>query len=754
MASAVARRSTSRADRFRTTWLAAALIALGLGVTPAQAQDRDTDAELENLIPDSAIDNPEDWANTAEGEPETEAGIDPEAPLPDMDISIEWPEPPFELALPDPVEPDPELAEAFEEAQSDRIVEPIVAAGEEFQVNDTLTLVFPAGGDEFPEGTEFLERFKSLSSIVELESDDSTIAQINARAVKDEQLLNQLLDIYGYYDGQIYRTVGASDSDDPAGSGASIRFDVVPGEQYHFGAIDLGDLASTGSDYPDLRASFGKLRGDETDDLSPREEKERVEVEEPSDKRDPLEVGDPVKSDDIVLATARLNTALGESGYAFASVGEPSLLIDHARVEGDLTVPVETGGKYDFAGVQSSDEDFLSSRHLQRIARFEPGELYMQSDVQDLRQAILATGLVTSVSITPRETAAPEGQEPGDVVLDVEMTRAPLRTWAGAVGFDSQDGFRLEGSWEHRNLFPPEGMLRVRAVAGTREQLAGVLFRKNNFMGRDQILSVDLYASTVERDAYAADTAALQARFEKETTILFQKPWYWSVGFEAIATNEREGNVNDVSTPRETYFVAALPLSATLDSSDDLLDPTTGFRLSGFISPETSRNDDVQSNYARIWLDGRAYFSLSDDIVLAGRAKLGSIPGAPLEAIAPSRRFYAGGANSVRGYGYQRIGPRNSLGDPAGGRSLTEVNLEARIGTPLFSGALSVVPFIDAGAVDNGTTPSFDDIRIGAGVGVRYETNFGPIRVDVGVPFNRREGDSAVAVYVGLGQAF
>ncbi len=140
--------------------------------------------------------------------------------------------------------------------------------------------------------------------------------------------------------------------------------------------------------------------------------------------------------------------------------------------------------------------------------------------------------------------------------------------------------------------------------------------------------------------------------------------------------------------------------------------------------------------------------------MLAGRAKLGSIPGAPLQAIAPSRRFYAGGANSVRGYGFQRIGPRDTLGEPSGGRALTEINLEARIGTPLFSGALSVVPFIDAGAVDSGTTPDFDDIRIGVGVGVRYDTNFGPIRVDVGVPLNRREGDSPVAIYVGLGQAF
>lgn len=721
----MARLSTRTPERFRTDLLAAALVALGLSATPIQAQDRDTEAELEALIPDSAIDNPESWAESDEpGEDVEDEGVDPNAPLPDLGLSIEWPEPPFELAQPEPIEPDPELAAAFEEAQSDEIVEPLVPAGEEFAVNDTLTLVFPAGGTEFPDGTEFLERFKALSSIIELDSDNTTIAQLTARATRDRRLLNDLLRIYGYYDAQIFRSVGSAPAGDPAGEGASIRFDIVPGPQYRVGAIDFGDLANVGTDYEKLRTTFE------------------------------MQVGDPVKTDVIVHERANLDYALGENGYAFATVDEASLLIDHARIEGDVTVPVAPGGKYNFAGVNSNREDFLSSRHLQTIARFDPGELFMRSDVQDLRQAILATGLVSSVTVTPRETAAPAGGEPGEVVLDVAISEAPLRTWAGAIGFDSQDGIRLEGSWEHRNLFPPEGMVRARGVLGTREQLAGVLFRKNNFMGRDQVLSVDLYATTIERDAFAASTAALLARFEKETTLLFQKPWYWSVGFEAVATSEREGDVNDISAPRETYFVAALPLSATLDSSDDLLDPTTGFRLSGFISPETSRNNGVQSNYARMWLDGRAYFSLSDTIVLAGRAKFGSIPGASIQAIAPSRRFYAGGANSVRGYGYQRIGPRDNLGEASGGRSLTEVNLEARIGTPLFSGALSVVPFVDAGSVDNGATPDFSDIRIGAGVGIRYDTNFGPIRVDVGVPLTRREGDSIVAVYVGLGQAF
>ena len=108
----------------------------------------------------------------------------------------------------------------------------------------------------------------------------------------------------------------------------------------------------------------------------------------------------------------------------------------------------------------------------------------------------------------------------------------------------------------------------------------------------------------------------------------------------------------------------------------------------------------------------------------------------------------------MRGYGYRQIGPLNDTGDPLGGRSLVEFSLEARIGTPLMDGAISVVPFVDAGSVGLDPVPDFDTIKYGAGVGVRYDTGFGPLRLDVAVPLNPGPNDNWIAVYVALGQAF
>ena len=108
----------------------------------------------------------------------------------------------------------------------------------------------------------------------------------------------------------------------------------------------------------------------------------------------------------------------------------------------------------------------------------------------------------------------------------------------------------------------------------------------------------------------------------------------------------------------------------------------------------------------------------------------------------------------MRGYGFQGVGPRDEFGEATGGAALLEASVEARINTPLLDGAVQVVPFFDIGSVSQRSVPNFDFIRYAAGLGVRYKTTFGPIRIDVGVPLNRSEFDAPVVVFIGLGQAF
>jgi translocation and assembly module TamA len=682
---------------------------------------------LEDLIPDSAVENPEAWAQ--QGQPadpaaEPMAAVDPNSPLAESPaIDVPWPD---ELVLPQlaPLEPDDSVQFADLEDARNPSAGPRLTDADVVRVTDELALAFPTDPAAFPEREEFAERFGALSTIAELDSDEDNVAQLAARAKADQELLDTLLRVYGYYDAQVIRSIGGiQPGDQVAENRAGVRFDVIPGPRYRFGAIDLGDLASA-PDGAALRRAFE------------------------------IQSGDFMSSDAIVTEQFNLDTALGEFGYPFAAIDAPELLVDHARTEGDLTMLAHAGGKYVFGDVVSSMPKFLSGKHLATIARFDPGDTYQRSLEFDLRRAIVSTGLVSSVTIKPREVTAPSGDTPGTVALDVEMTEAKLRTWAGAIGYGTGEGIRAEASWEHRNLFPPEGMLRVRGIAGTQEQLLGVTFRKNNFGGRDKVLTVDAFGSTIDSDAYDARTVSLIGTYERLSTLLFQKPLSWSVGLEAVATSERPQPLGGVAQPRRTFFIGAIPLYAMLDTSDDLLDPTKGFRAGLRLSPEVSRSTGMESFYLRGQFDGSTYRRVTDKVVIAARVRLGSIVGTDLDNIAPSRRLYSGGGGSVRGYGYQRIGPRDASGNPTGGRSLVEGAIEARIKTGFFDGALSVVPFLDAGSVSQDVVPDFDTVRFGAGVGVRYDTGFGPLRFDIATPINPAPGDSRVAVYVSLGQAF
>ena len=704
-----------------------------LTINFAAAQDRQAPPRLEDLIPDSAVANPEDWASggvpaEAQVEDDEPPALEPDSPMAELPaMAVAWPD--EQLDLPELVELPRDNSVQLADVEEIPGQEPgedqtILADAKVEQLSEQLSLAFPAEAATFPVREEFVRRFEALSTIESLSDDKDSMAQLAARARVDQELLRQLLDVYGYYDSQIIRSVAERrDGGEQAQAAPSVRFDIIPGPRFRFGAIELGELDQA-PDAASLRSAFE------------------------------INTGDLMSSDAIVKEQIDLDIALGETGYPFATITPPELLIDHARTEGDLTMIVLPKGKYVFGNVVSDSPDFLSSKHLETIARFDAGDIYQRSLMLDLRRAITATGLVSTVTVTPRAITAPSGNQPGTVLMDVSLTKAPLRTITGAIGYGSGEGIRVAASWEHRNLFPSEGALKVRGIVGTLEQLAGITFTKRNFGGRDRVLTVDAYGSTVDNNAYDANTVALVGNYEQISNLLFQKPFSWGFGFEVLATAERPAAVNGIVEPRQTYYIGALPVHALLDTTDNLLDPSRGFRLGGRLSPEMSRTQGSQSYYLRSQIDASYYQSVTDKTVLAARARLGSIPGAALGNIAPSRRFYAGGGSSVRGYGYQKIGPQDTLGEPSGGRSLVEMSVEARIKTGLMDGAVSIVPFLDAGSVGIGPTPDFDEIKVGAGLGVRYYTGFGPIRVDVATPVNPGPNDSPIAVYVSLGQAF
>ncbi|WP_030541474.1 autotransporter assembly complex family protein [Sphingobium sp. DC-2] len=641
----------------------------------------------------------------ANGEEQT-----PLDPMPD--IGIAWPD----LEQPDsveslpaeetadmPVADEPELAtESKDEAAA---AETDLAGAFADPAQEHRYTVQLKGVEEIADA-QFDARFRELSALRLGEDKPANLAQINRRIAEDTELLDRLLRAKGYYAARIRSSVAPAGEDRLA-----VSFRIVPGTLYLLSSVDLEGLSAAGEREAKLRSAFS------------------------------LKAGDPVDADAILSGQAALSLALAENGFPFAKVGEPEVHIDHEERRGDLDIVVSPGVYRTFGTILLSNDDIFSARHVQRIARFRPGDPYMASDVEDLRNAIIATGLASAVTLTPRD--AGDGEH---VNLAVDVRPAPMRTVAGELGYGTGEGYRAEVSWQHRNLFPPEGAVTVRGVLGTQEQTASFTYRRNNFRRRDHVLTGLVSVSNIKRDAYDARTITLSAALERQTNILFQKKWVWRIGAEVIASDEKDAFSGG---DRRTFLIGAVPLSLTYDGSDDLLNPSTGFRLGGRVSPELSFQNST-FGYARVQLDGSVYQPVTDRVVVAARARFGTILGSTVDRIAPSRRFYAGGGASVRGYGYQAIGPRDSSNDPIGGKSLAEFSLESRI----RFGNFGVVPFVDAGNISTSFLPRFRDLRIGAGIGVRYYSSFGPIRVDVGTPLNPQKDDPKIAVYVSLGQAF
>jgi translocation and assembly module TamA len=461
-----------------------------------------------------------------------------------------------------------------------------------------------------------------------------------------------------------------------------------------------------------------------------------------------VKAGDPVIAQDVIAAGAALTRALGEQGFAAAKLGDQDIEINHATRAATLVLPVTPGPVARFGTIWVTGKPPFGAAHLGVMARFKPGDPFRQSDVDDLRRALIATSLVAAADI--KLVPVQDGRV---IDLAVNLEPAPSHTIAGEVGYGTGQGPRVEASWTDRNFFNPEGALTVRGIAGTTEQLAGVAIRRSNFRRRDQTLNIVFTASHQNFDAYEAKTLLLGANIERQSNFIWQKAWTYNYGAQFLGTDER--GVFSPAGDKDTrkFAIAALPLSLGYDGSDSLLDPTRGFRLSGMLSPEFSLGHD-RLTYGRVQLDASAYRPVKAGVVIAGRVRLGTIVGASSYDLAPSRRFYSGGGGSVRGYGYQQLGPKDVDGDPIGGRGLAEFALETRIRLKSFGGNFGVVPFFDGGSLTTRAMPSLSNWRFAAGVGVRYYSSFGPIRIDLGIPLNRQKGDGPVAVAVSLGQAF
>lgn len=472
----------------------------------------------------------------------------------------------------------------------------------------------------------------------------------------------------------------------------------------------------------------------------------RYVPEPPADKRLPrepeavgVELGTPARAQAIVAAQRRLLHRLTETGYPLPEVLDRRVVVDHSDKTVTVEIQVDPGAEARFGvtGIEGLVDVELD--YLRRLVPWTREERYDQRKIDALRSRLMDTDLFSSVKIEPGMAVDADGRLP----VTVRVSERKHRSIGAGASFSSSEGFGAEAFWEHRNLFGRQEQLRLSLTVAEIIQDLSARFRKPNFGRLDQSLISKTALTQQDTDAFQERSASQFIGLERKLTE------HWSVS----GGPSFEYAILDDKGDEETFALFGLPLSGSFDDTDDPLDPARGGRLYLSLTPFFGA---IEENVAFLVgeLSGSTYKSIvpDDRLILAGRARLGSITGASTQTIPANKRFFAGGGGSIRGFEFQSVGPLDVQNDPLGGRSVIEVGAEARV---RVTDTIGLVPFVEGGNVYDESLPDFTEEPLwAAGLGLRYFTAVGPVRFDIAFPLNPRDVDDTFEFYISLGQAF
>ena len=561
------------------------------------------------------------------------------------------------------------------------------------------------------EDEKLLEAVRENSALVaDAERPPPTTAALRRRVEADLPQLEAVLDSFGYYGAQISYEIGDYEVVTDTAP-ARVTLWVIPGPLYR-----IGDYNVTGAS-PALSDGSVKI---EADDLG-------------------VTRGAPAEGQPIVQSQARLLGAFARQAYPLARITDQNIVVDHAARTVSVNLTVDLGpeakfGEVELVGLETVEPAFVHARLPWHYGAPFDAEL-----VDQARRALRETGLFASVAIELAEAVDAEGLLP----ITVRVAEAKHRSIGAGLGWSTSDGFGAKVFWEHRNLFGTGERFNVAALGGETVNGVEAGLRAPGLPDPRFTYVAAAQVRDENRDAYDSQTAGVSAGLEYAVSPTLTLAAGGSLEYEDITDNA------DTSK----FMLVGLPLSLTRDTSDDLFDPTRGNRLTASVTPYVSLLGD-NTQFVALRLADAQYLSLASDdsLILAGWGRLGSIFGDQGADIPATKRLYGGGGGSVRAFGYQMLGPLDADGDPLGGRSQVELGAELRARvTEDFGGVI----FVEGGNVYEDPVPDFDqEILWGAGFGLRYYTDLGPIRLDLAFPVNPRSQDDKFQIYVSLGQAF
>ncbi len=566
------------------------------------------------------------------------------------------------------------------------------------------------------------QALKDSSSLVSLR-DSAPVGPfaLVTRARDDEGRLGTALNSYGHYAARVTMQVAGRSLDDPALPTAleaatapvPVTVGIDPGPVFH-----LRRVALDGQVPAQARAALG---------IAP---------------------GAPAIAAEVLAGQARVLDALRGQGYALAKVDPPVAMLDAGAQALDVSYKVDAGPQVDLGPISIEGLARVGPAFVRRRLLVSQGERFDPAKIEKARQDLAQLGVFTTV----RARAAKQLDAAGQLPLAFDMTERPRHAVSVTAEYSTDLGASAGVTFQHRNLFGQAEQLNLGAAV---TQLGGSASRgsgynvtaaltKPDLWRRDQSLTVNLQAIKENLDAYNRTAELGGITLSRKV----EQVWTGSVGVQA-----QQSRITQEGTTRD-YTLLALPVGLRYDSTgpEGLFEPTHGIKAAASVAP-THELTGQGSTFAILQASGSTYINLGAPgrSIVALRGLVGSVQGAATFDLPPDERFYAGGGGTVRGYRYQSIGPQFRRNRPTGGTSITAATVEYR---QRFGESYGAAVFVDAGQVSSSSAGFGSGLRAGAGVGARYYTPIGPVRLDVAVPLNKQRGDDTFELYLGIGQAF
>jgi translocation and assembly module TamA len=560
------------------------------------------------------------------------------------------------------------------------------------------------------EGVQDSKLLKLIQSASQLEklknSPPSTLLGLKRRAEGDMANILQALHSQAYYGAQVHFSIDSNHS--------RVIINIQPGCVYPFAAFNIRYLQN----------------GEEIS-----EEKLPCPISLEDLK---VTLGAPALPETVLTAEDLLLDKLNLEGFAFASIKKRDAFADQQAKNVVVWLVVETGPLSYFGPLKITGLERVKEKFFYKKLRWCQGNLYNPKAIEKTQEALELSGLFRSVNITPAEKPADGNLVP----IEISVLEGKQRSIGFGLNYTTSLGPGFTAEWEDRNILGEGQKLSIRTDIWQKLQEGSISYLIPDFKRQNQNLIWLIDYNHERTKSFTENATSFSGTIERKVNE------YLRISYGGMYKRLRSQR----SDFNGTFDLLKIPLQLRWSNADSILEPTKGGTVQLKIIP-SFQIFHPQFTYCINTFTGTIYQALTKDKrhIFATKLMLGSIFGASRHEIPPPERFYAGSESTLRGYHYLTVSPLRH-DKPLGGRFMFIYSLELR---NRIGKNFGLVFFYDMGNVYMEPYPDFKHgILQSVGLGIRYYTPIGPIRLDLAVPLNKRHIDKPIEAYFSIGQSF